>query len=152
MTIDRANSDDELTEFWLFANEVYAERPVHWTTTSDDLNPLLKGEVPAATGRTMSAFVARSRGKVVARAAAVVDEHYMWIGNAAQNGIHIGYLLRGAHYRAPDKCADTGRSSPPSRQHFGLRSVLLLNGDGPSWRLAPVLDNPYRMSGCVQIR
>ena len=44
--IERAVSADELTEFWLFANDVYADRPVHWTTTSDDLNPMLKGDGP----------------------------------------------------------------------------------------------------------
>ena len=44
LTIGRAASDDELTEFLLFANEVYAERPAHWVTTPGDLVPLLKGE------------------------------------------------------------------------------------------------------------
>ena len=46
LTIGRAASDDELTEFLLFANEVYAQRPAHWVTTPGDLVPLLKGEAP----------------------------------------------------------------------------------------------------------
>ena len=61
VTIERAESDDELAEFWLFANEVYAQRAAHWRTTSNDVSPLLKGDGPGAAGRTTSALVARSR-------------------------------------------------------------------------------------------
>ena len=77
VTVSRAENDDEIMEFWLFANEVYAVRPAHWRTNSDDVNPLLKGEGPAAEGRTTAAFVARSGRRTVARAAAMVDEHYI---------------------------------------------------------------------------
>jgi hypothetical protein len=77
VTIERAESDDELAEFWLFANEVYAQRAAHWRTTSNDVSPLLKGEGPGAAGRTTSALVARSGGRVIARAAALVDQHYI---------------------------------------------------------------------------
>ncbi len=76
-TVERAESDDDLMEFWLFANEVYAQRPVHWRTTPEALNPVLKGQGPAAAGRTISAYMARSGGRIVARAAAVVDERYI---------------------------------------------------------------------------
>jgi Acetyltransferase (GNAT) family len=77
LTIGRAASDDELTEFWLFANEVYAQRPAHWVTTPGDLVPLLKGQGPTAAGRSTLPLVARSNGRIVARAAALVDEHYI---------------------------------------------------------------------------
>ena len=77
VTIERAESDDELAEFWLFANEVYAQRAAHWRTTANDVSPLLKGEGPGAAGRTTSALVARSGGRVIARAAALVDQHYI---------------------------------------------------------------------------
>ena len=61
LTIGRAASDDELTEFLLFANEVYAQRPAHWVTTPGDLVPLLKGG-PTAAGRSTLPLVARSAG------------------------------------------------------------------------------------------
>ncbi len=77
VTVERAESDDDLMEFWLFANDVYANRPVHWRTAPEALNPSLKGQGPAAAGRTISAHVARSGGRIVARAAAVVDERYI---------------------------------------------------------------------------
>jgi RimJ/RimL family protein N-acetyltransferase len=77
VTVSRAENDDEIMEFWLFANEVYAARPVHWRTSSHDVNPLLKGKGPAAEGRSTAAFVARSGGSTVARAASMVDDHYI---------------------------------------------------------------------------
>ncbi len=77
VTLGQAETDDDLIEFWLFANEVYAGRAAHWLTTPDDLNPLLKGQGPTSAGRSTSAFVARSGGRIVARAAALVDEHYI---------------------------------------------------------------------------
>lgn len=77
LTVGRAESDEELMEFWLFANEVYGQRPAYWPTNPVDLNPLLKGQGPAAAGRSTLPLVARSSGRIVARAAALVDEHYI---------------------------------------------------------------------------
>jgi hypothetical protein len=77
VTVERAESDEDLMEFWLFANEVYARRLAHWGTSPEDINPLLKGQGPEAPGRTTSAYVVRSGGRIVARAAALVDQRYI---------------------------------------------------------------------------
>jgi hypothetical protein len=45
--------------------------------TPEALKPVLKSQGPAAAGRTISAYAARSGGRIVARAAAVVDERYI---------------------------------------------------------------------------
>jgi hypothetical protein len=77
VTIDQAEGEAQLSEFCLFADEVNASRPAHWPVIPDMQLPLLKGEGPGAVGRTALALVARSSGRIVARAAAVVDRRYI---------------------------------------------------------------------------
>jgi hypothetical protein len=75
--VDEVSGDDSLTEFCLFADEVNAQRSVYWPAIPDMQLPLLKGEGPASAGRRCLPLVARANGRIVARAAAVVDERYI---------------------------------------------------------------------------
>ncbi len=64
-------------EFCLFADQVNAQRPAYWPAIPDMQLPLLKGEGPVAVGRVALPLVARSEGRIVARAAAIIDERYI---------------------------------------------------------------------------
>ena len=77
VSVDEVRGDEELAEFCLFADEVNSARSAYWPTIPDMQLPLLKGEGPGAVGRVTLPLVARSRGKIVARAAAVVDQRYI---------------------------------------------------------------------------
>jgi hypothetical protein len=75
--IEQPAGDDALTEFIEFANVVNAQQDAYWPAMAPMSLPLLKGEGPEAIGRHMQPFVARRDGEIVARALAVVDEHYL---------------------------------------------------------------------------
>jgi len=77
LRIDEARGDEELLEFCRFADEVNAERAIYWPTVPDMELPLLRGEGPVAVGRRALPLVARRGGRIVARAAAVVDQRYI---------------------------------------------------------------------------
>src|SRR5437660_2125259 len=77
ITIERPGTEAELTEFCTFADEVNASRAAYWPAMPDMQLPLLKGEGPSAEGRTALPLVVRDDGRIVARAAAVVDERYI---------------------------------------------------------------------------
>lgn len=77
VTVERPTSDDELLAFCTFADEVYAGRAAHWPSIPDMQLPLLKGEGAGAEGRAALPLLARVDGRVVARAAAVVDQRYI---------------------------------------------------------------------------
>jgi GNAT superfamily N-acetyltransferase len=77
LSIEEASSDEHLTEFCLFSDEVNAHRSAYWPSIPDLQLPLLTGVGPAAIGRLTLPLVARSEGKMVARAAAVVDQRYI---------------------------------------------------------------------------
>jgi hypothetical protein len=77
ISIERPTTADELSEFCGFADEVNATRTAYWPAIPDMQLPLLKGEGPAAEGRSVIPLVARQDGKMVARVAAVVDERYI---------------------------------------------------------------------------
>ena len=71
------DGEAELTEWLLFADEVYAGRPAHWPVLVPLQLPLLLGDGAGAEGRTVRPFAAREDGRTVARAAAVMDQHYI---------------------------------------------------------------------------
>ncbi len=77
ITIEQPETKEELTEFLLFADEVSACRSAHWRVIVPMQLPLLMGEGPSAEGRTVLPLVARKEGRIVARAAAVVDHRYI---------------------------------------------------------------------------
>ncbi len=67
---------DALTEFALFQDRVYEHRSARWSALVPLLLPVLSGDSPFADGRTIRPLVVRDRGEIVARALAVVDDHY----------------------------------------------------------------------------
>ena len=77
ITIDRPSSEADFAEFCAFADQVNAARSVYWPAMPDMQLPLLKGEGPAAEGRSVLPLVAREHGAIAARVAAVVDERYI---------------------------------------------------------------------------
>ena len=77
MSVDEARGDEQLKEFCLFADQVNANRPAYWPAIPDMQLPLLNGEGPVAVGRLVLPLVARSAGRIVARAAAIVDQRYI---------------------------------------------------------------------------
>ena len=76
-SIDEVSGDEELTNFCLFADEVNSGRSAYWPAMPDMQLPLLRNEGPEAVGRRALPLVARSGSRIVARAAAVVDERYI---------------------------------------------------------------------------
>lgn len=76
-SIEEVSGDEQLAEFCLFADQVNSIRSAYWPAIPDMQLPLLKNEGPDAVGRRTLPLVARSGGRIVARAAAVVDERYI---------------------------------------------------------------------------
>jgi GNAT superfamily N-acetyltransferase len=74
--IEVPDSDEGLTEFLQFYDEVHAYHEARWPAPSELQLAFLKGEVPIAEGRRIRPFVARSQGSILARAVAVVDTRY----------------------------------------------------------------------------
>lgn len=77
LSIEEVRGNEQLREFCLFADQVNAERSAFWPAIPDMQIPLLTGKGPVAVGRQALPLVARSGGKIVARAAAVVDQRYI---------------------------------------------------------------------------
>jgi hypothetical protein len=75
--IESPEGEEALTEFLLFRDRVYRDRPAAWRTFLPVELPLLTGESPFARGRELRPFVARAGGEILARALACVDEHYL---------------------------------------------------------------------------
>src|SRR5262245_111771 len=74
--IETPAGNDDLTEFILFHDEVYGTRSARWPAHIPFQLPTLTGDGPYARERRLRPFVARDRGRIVARALAVVDGHY----------------------------------------------------------------------------
>ncbi|HXW34510.1 MAG TPA: GNAT family N-acetyltransferase [Acidimicrobiales bacterium] len=74
--IESLTTEDELNEFFAFGDIVNAPRAAHWPAIPIQL-PFLAGQGPSAEGREVNTLVAREDGKIVARAAAVVDQLYI---------------------------------------------------------------------------
>jgi len=74
--IEVPQGNEALTEFVLFYDQVYEYRDARWPTPLELHLPTLAGENPFAQGRSIRPFLARTGSKIIARAAAVMDEHY----------------------------------------------------------------------------
>src|SRR6516165_5912282 len=75
-TVEAPAGEDELTEFLLFHNDVYAGRPARWPANLPLQLPTLMGESPFSIDRRFRPLAARDGGRIVARAVAAVDERY----------------------------------------------------------------------------
>jgi len=75
--IEALEGTESLTEFIQFYDHVYAYRDARWKAEVELQLPILTGESPLAQDRNIRPFVAREGGRIVARAAAVVDQRYI---------------------------------------------------------------------------
>src|SRR5262249_27591030 len=67
---------EQLRDFLLFHDTVYAERGARWTAFLPLQLPILEGQSPFTRDRTIRPFWARENGKIIARVLAVIDERY----------------------------------------------------------------------------
>ena len=74
--IEIPQSQEALTEFVRFYDQVYAYRDARWQAPVELQLPILTGESPFAPGREIRPFVALTGSKILARVVAVIDEHY----------------------------------------------------------------------------
>jgi GNAT superfamily N-acetyltransferase len=74
--IETPDGEGALTEFVQFYDEVYNYRDARWQAPLDLQLPILTGESPFARGREIRPFLARAGTQFLARAVAVIDEHY----------------------------------------------------------------------------
>jgi hypothetical protein len=81
-------SNEALTEFVRFYDQVYDYREARWRAPLELQLPILTGDSPFAQGREIRPFLARSGSKIIARAAAVMDEHYHRHWNE-----HLGHII-----------------------------------------------------------
>ncbi len=79
MTIQIETPDDAkaLNEFLRFHDRVYEYRAARWPAAQRRQLHVLSGEPPYDTRLEIKCFVARDRGMIVARAAAIIDRHYL---------------------------------------------------------------------------
>ena len=88
LRIEVPESKESLTEFIQFYDEVYDYRAARWEAPLELQLPVLSGESPFARGREICPFLAYEGSKIIARAAAVMDERY--------NGYwqeHLGHII-----------------------------------------------------------
>ncbi len=77
IAVDTPEGAEALTAFILFHDEVYrSARTARWGAVVPFQLPMLLGDSPFCEDRTFRPFAARERGKLVARAVAVVDRRY----------------------------------------------------------------------------
>jgi GNAT superfamily N-acetyltransferase len=74
--IEIPESREGLTEFVRFYDEVYAYRDARWEAPLELQLPVLTGDSPFAQGREIRPFLGYEGSKIIARAAAVMDERY----------------------------------------------------------------------------
>jgi hypothetical protein len=87
VAIEEPKGEDELGDFVAFADTVHAIRSAYWPALPL-LLPLLRGEGPSAVDRKVRPLVAREDGRIVAKAAAVVDGRYI-----AKWGEPLGHVI-----------------------------------------------------------
>jgi hypothetical protein len=75
--IEVPEGNDALTEFILFHDQVYETRRARWSAFVGVQLPILTGESAYAKGRKLRPLVARDGSRIVARAVAAVDDHYI---------------------------------------------------------------------------
>jgi GNAT superfamily N-acetyltransferase len=88
LRIDIPQSNKALTEFVQFYDRVYDYREARWPASLELQLPVLTRESPFARGRELCPFVAYEGSRIVARAAAVMDEHYQRHWNE-----HLGHIV-----------------------------------------------------------
>jgi hypothetical protein len=71
-----AEGTQALAEFVEFYDQVYRDRRARWPVAREFAMSFLTGDSPFAQGRTIQPFVVHDKGRMLARAAAVVDERY----------------------------------------------------------------------------
>lgn len=76
IAIEIPQSKQALTEFVQFYDQVYAYRDARWPAPLELHLPILTGDNPFTQGRSIRPFFARIGSKIIARAAAVMDERY----------------------------------------------------------------------------
>ena len=81
-------SKEGLTEFVQFHDQVYDYRDACWPAPLELQLPILTGDSPFAQGREIRPFLAYQGSSIVARAAAVMDEHYHRHWNE-----HLGHII-----------------------------------------------------------
>ena len=74
--IEVPQGNEALTEFVLFHDQVYEYRNARWPAPLELQLSTLAGDNPFAQGRIIRPFLARTGSKIIARAVAVMDEHY----------------------------------------------------------------------------
>jgi hypothetical protein len=74
--IETPQGNEALTEFVQFYEQVYEYRDARWPGALELQLPILTGESPFARGREIRPLLARTGNKIIARVAAVMDEHY----------------------------------------------------------------------------
>lgn len=77
VVIEQPEGEAALTGFVEFADVVNAPRSARWPSLAPMQLPLLMGQGPGATRRSVRPLLARDSGQIVARAAAVVDQGYI---------------------------------------------------------------------------
>ena len=81
--IENPSGEEALTEFILFQNRVYEYRSARWAAAAAVQIPVLSGDGPFAADRIIRPFTARIDGRLVARAAAIIDRRYQRHWNEA---------------------------------------------------------------------
>jgi len=77
ITIERPETEKELTDFVLFQDRVNESRPVRWPAIVPMQLPMLLGQGAFAEDRVVHPLIAREDGDTVARVAAAVDQRYL---------------------------------------------------------------------------
>ncbi len=85
--IETPESREALTEFVRFYDQVYAYRDARWQAPLELQLPVLTADSPFARGREIRPFLAFEGSRIVARAAAVLDEHYRHWNE------HLGHII-----------------------------------------------------------
>lgn len=88
IAVEAPEGVESLTEFVLFHDAVYAERPARWPALLPYQLAILTAESPFSEGRTLRPLVVREDGRIVARVVAMVDERYL-----ARWGEKLGHLI-----------------------------------------------------------
>jgi GNAT superfamily N-acetyltransferase len=135
LTIEQPEGQAALSEFVAFADVVNAGRGAWWPALAPMQLPMLLGQGPGARRRTVRPLVARDDGRIVARAAAVVDRGYIdkW---AEPLGHVVMFEALPATFEATRALMDEATSWLRSRGMVAVRT-----GSGPGFDMALAIDD-----------
>lgn len=94
--IEIPETEEALTDFVGFHDRVYAYREAFWPALLPFQLPVLQGQTPFNTGRTIRPMIVRDGSEIVARAMAVVDELYLKTWNEEMGHVVWFEALSGA--------------------------------------------------------